>query len=268
MRFSKLMGVLGLGSVLCLASSTLYAAAPHSYQKPRCCYPSLPRHWYFDLGVGKSYDYASSNSFLVSPSVGGALDGIFKTASSYSTPFFLAGIGYLWSQDYQWLPKVSVGLQHRYTSPVNVFGLPTVTPSVGAVTSYTYKVQQENWLVMTKADIYQWKKLMPYVAAGLGVSFNRITQLFVDAGINTHKLIADPNTSSDFSYSIGAGIDYAVKNDLWLTLGYSYDSFGKNQAGPSVFTPNPGTTTLNDAVLENANLHANSVFLSARYLFA
>jgi opacity protein-like surface antigen len=69
--------------------------------------------------------------------------------------------------------------------------------------------------------------------------------------------------SSDFSYNVGAGIDYQVKDDFWPTLGYFYDYFGKNKVG-TVYANN---TFIPVGTLENANLHSNSAFLSARYFF-
>ena len=89
---------------------------------------------------------------------------------------------------------------------------------------------------MSKADIYEWKRFMPYIALGLGASFNRISQFFINSamfGISLEVLL----TTSDFSYNVGAGIDYQVKDDFWLTLGYFYDNFGKNKVG-AVYTNN------------------------------
>lgn len=80
MDFSKVTTVLGLSGILCLVASTLYAATLNSDQKS---------HWYFDLGAGKSYDYAHSNSTLMETVSTGMT---FETTASYSIPFFVAGI--------------------------------------------------------------------------------------------------------------------------------------------------------------------------------
>lgn len=257
MNFSKMIRM-SLSAVLCLVTSTLYAAST-PYSKFHCHHP---HRLYFDLGVGKVYDYASSNSFLIGSS--GNVLGNLKTGNSYSTPFFFVGIGYRWAQDNNlWFPSVNMGLQHRYTSPINVFGV-SQTPSVDPTpTSYNYRLQQESWLLMTKADIYKWQRFMPYVALGLGASFNRISQLFVNSSSFANQLGGSTNLTGDFSYNVGAGLDYQVQDDFWLTLGYFYDNFGKNKVG-TVYTNNTFTPV---GKLENANLHASSVFLSARYLF-
>jgi opacity protein-like surface antigen len=257
MNFSRRV-IAGLIAMLGLAPSILYAAST-PYSKPHCYHP---HRLYFDLGVGKAYDYARSNSFLLAPN--GSVLGNLKTGNSYSTPFFFVGIGYRWAQDNNpWFPSVNMGLQHRYTSPINVFGV-SQTPSVDpAPTSYNYRLQQESWLLMTKADIYKWQRFMPYVALGLGASFNRISQLFVNSSTFANQLGGSTNLTGDFSYNVGAGVDYEVKDDFWLTLGYFYDNFGKNKVG-TVYTNNTFTPV---GTLENANLHASSVFLSARYLF-
>jgi opacity protein-like surface antigen len=257
MNFSRKV-ITGWISILCLVPNILHAAST-SYSKSHCHHP---HRLYFDLGVGKTYDYASSNSFLIGSN--GNVLGNLKTGNSYSTPFFFVGIGYRWAQDNNpWFPSVNMGLQHRYTSPINVFGV-SQTPSVDpAPTSYNYRLQQESWLLMTKADIYKWQRFMPYVALGLGASFNRISQLFVNSSSFANQLAGSTNLTGDFSYNVGAGIDYQVQDDFWLTLGYFYDNFGKNKVG-TVYTNNTFTPV---GTLENANLHASSVFLSARYLF-
>lgn len=116
-----------------------------------------------------------------------------------------------------------MGLQHRYTSPVNAFGV----TSKNNLPSYNYRLQQESWLIMSKVDIYKWQKLMPYIAVGLGASFNRISQFFVNANNINSQISGSKTLTGDFSYSLGTGIDYAVKEDLWLSLGYFYDDLKK-----------------------------------------
>lgn len=255
MNFSK---VAGLFTILCLTPGILFAAST-SYSSAYCRHP---HRLYFDLGVGKAYDYGSSHSFLIGSN--GNVLGNLQTGNSYSTPFFFVGIGYRWAQDNSpWFPSVNLGLQHRYTSPVNVFGVSQTSLVDPIPTSYNYRLQQESWLLMSKADIYKWKKFMPYLALGLGASFNRITQLFINSATFANQLGGSTSLTSDFSYNVGAGIDYQVKDDFWLTLGYFYDNFGKNKVG-TVYTNNAFTPV---GRLENANLHSNSVFLSARYLF-
>lgn len=82
MGLCKVLGS-GLGGILCLFSGSLYAV-PTSTAESHYFHP---HHFYFDLGVGKTYDYARSNSFLE----GGGLDDSLRlrTGASYSTPFFL-----------------------------------------------------------------------------------------------------------------------------------------------------------------------------------
>jgi hypothetical protein len=142
---------------------------------------------YLDLGVGKAYDYSSSHSFLIGSN--GNVLGNLQTGNSFSTPFFFVRIGYRWAQDnIPWFPSVNMGLRHHYPSPVNVFVV-SQTPSVNPIpTSYNYRLLQESWLLMSKADIYKWKRFMPYVALGLGASFNRISQLFVNSATFANQL--------------------------------------------------------------------------------
>lgn len=259
MRLFKVINALVWCVFLYVVPSLLYAAPV-----PCCCAKAHyhhPHRLYFDLGVGKTYDYARSNSFLEN---NGLVLGNLTTLTSYSTPFFFVGIGYQWTQDSPWFPYFNLGLQHRYTAPINVAGISDTAPVT--TTDYTYRMQQESWLIMTKADIYKWKRFMPYLTAGMGASFNRISQFFVNAPDFENQLTGSTTHTGDFSYSFGAGIDFIVKDDFWLSLGYFFDDFGKNKID-KVFANGVGTG-FSLGELKNANLHANSFYLKARYLFA
>jgi opacity protein-like surface antigen len=234
-----------------------------------------PHHWFVDVDVGKSYDYASSNTVV--PLAGSTGHMLFQTDQAATPPFFSTAIGYLWKLQTDYLPFISVGLQYHYTTPIVMSGYiyeVNLDNSINLTHSLysRYQVKQQSCSLQTKMDLYRWQNLMPYFAFGLGASWNRINNfstLAFDPALDDLSFLASTNTSSDFTYNLGVGIDYLVNPDLWLSLGYTYDSFGKNEIGQLLRYTNFVTPlTPLAAFVKNANLHAHSIVFSARYLFA
>ncbi|MCH9637569.1 outer membrane protein [Rickettsiella endosymbiont of Litargus connexus] len=249
--------------------------------RPPCCkykcrflQPPSPHHWYVDVGVGKSYDFAHDNTIAQMEDAAGQL--LFKTDTSASPAFFSAGVGHIWFLQGDYLPAISVGLQYRYTSPTLMTGIIYDVNEEGDINLQQslfsrYQVKQRSLLLITKLDLYRWKNVMPYFSFGLGASWNRINNfstLAFDPDLIPLPLVAQANTTTDFSYSLGAGIDYAVNPALWLSLGYSYDDFGKNKIG-NLFVYENFQFPLIDiqTTVKNSSLYSHNILLTARYLF-
>ncbi|MDQ8039994.1 MAG: outer membrane beta-barrel protein [Rickettsiella sp.] len=231
--------------------------------------------WFVDIGIGKSYDYGSSN--VPVPLTGSTEYMLFQTNQAAAPPFFSATIGHLWALQTNYLPFISMGLQYHYTTPIVMSGfIYEIMPNntIDPEHSYfsRYQIKQQSCSIVTKMDLYRWQNFMPYFSLGLGASWNRINQFSTTAfdlePTQPVEFFAAKKTSSDFTYSLGIGIDYVVNSNLWLSLGYSYDNFGKNEIGQLLmYTGIADPITPIDAFVKNANLHAHNILFSARYLF-
>lgn len=233
-----------------------------------------PHPWYIDIGVGKSYDFGRNNSIAQMEGAVGHMN--FVNDSSASPTFFSGGIGYVWLQEKDYLPAISVGLQYRYTNPTLMTGIiydvmPDGEIDLPESLFSRYQIKQQSLWLLTKADLYRWKNVMPYFSLGLGASWNRINNfstLALDPNLIPLPLLAAANTTSDFSYSLGAGIDYVIHSHLWLSLGYSYDDFGKNKIGDLFMFENYQSPLVDvKTMANNSSLHTHNILLSARYLF-
>ncbi|MES2142009.1 MAG: hypothetical protein V4471_03885, partial [Pseudomonadota bacterium] len=167
--------------------------------------------------------------------------------------------------------------QYHYTTPVVITGaiyevLPNNTINFEQSLYSRYQIKQQSCSILTKLDIYRWQNLMPYFAFGMGASWNRINHfstLAFEPVLDPLNLSATANTTSDFTYSLGVGIDYLVNPELWLSLGYAYDDFGKNGIGQLLQYINAATPLQPiSAFVNNASLHAHNILFTARYLFA
>lgn len=233
-----------------------------------------PHQWFADIAIGKSYDYGGNDTLVpFSPS-----DTLLFQTGKAAPPFFSAAIGHLWTLPTNYFPFISMGLQYRYTSPTVMSGFAYNVLADNTIDfdhSYfsRYQIKQQSCSIVTKMDLYRWQNFMPYFSLGLGASWNRINQFSTTAfdlePVQPMEFFATENTSNDFTYSLGIGIDYIANPDLWLSLGYSYDSFGKNEIGQLlIYTGIADPLEPSGIFVKNASLHAHNIILSARYLFA
>ena len=103
---------------------------------------------------------------------------------------------------------------------------------------------------------------MPYLEAAAGTTWNTGTYVGSElAGISPR---IDPGftdkTNNDFSYAVGAGLDFALKKDLLATLGYRYEWFAHVDTGR-------GMDSFNSNDLRNKR-YANTMLLRLRYIIA
>ncbi|MDQ8039129.1 MAG: outer membrane beta-barrel protein [Rickettsiella sp.] len=221
------------------------------------CYTPLT-HFYIDVGAGWVFDQQASDYYLPRD----PLPDRYVANTSKNNVMGLASLGYVWRQTQDWLPFISVGLEYSYLpsskiqGPVEEFSSPEFTTQ-----NYEYKVQHQNLQLTSKIDIYRCGRWMPYIALGIGTSWN------TSSAYQEYALTDQPEiqpefankTKTAFSYAAGLGIDFIANDNLWLGLGYRYDNFGSNQT-------NNGIREFANKHLDN-HMKAHTVLLSLRYLF-
>ncbi len=79
-------------------------------------------------------------------------------------------------------------------------------------------------------DIGKFGSITPYVGAGVGVSYNRMAEVyFTDNPALTNKIQGDSRLS--LAWSLMAGVGYQVTDRAVLDFGYRYMNYGKAQSG-------------------------------------
>lgn len=225
-------------------------------------------NWFASLGAGATFLNVDSNQSISSGP--GWPNDIMHNKDVDGAGLFVLNGGYQWAQNTIWLPFYSLGLSYTYAFPAKVNGqveqysLPEFTNY-----NYQYKIQTRTFLAQFKADLYQWHHFMPFLLAGAGVSLN-------NAGYYTEQPLSgvtprvspgfSRQTNTYFSYAFGAGLDYILQKNLWMSLMYQYNNLGQAQTGPGA-----NTTTLTDTNYDTDNLkthvRSNAVILSVTYLF-
>ncbi|MES2217240.1 MAG: SPOR domain-containing protein [Pseudomonadota bacterium] len=174
------------------------------------------------------------------------------------------GTGYRWQRDARWLPVYSVGLRYQHLFATNI-GQQVTQFSTPEFTNYNYtlNVASDVLLLATKLNLFQLGQILPFINAGVGISFNRVSNYSETplAGVTGRDTPGFANNSSHgFAYSIGAGLDWRVQSQLIMSLNYEFQGLG------SINTRN-GVDSWSAVHLHSGTYQSNNVLLSMSYLF-
>lgn len=115
---------------------------------------------------------------------------------------------------------------------------------------YTYKVNHLRIAAKGKL-LVNWKhSVSPYISASLGVGFTHAHDYAITPKI-IEEVPAPPflnHTNTNFSYTLGAGLQKRISNHVRAGIGYEFADWGKSQLGSA-----PGQTL-------NSGLHLSSIY--------
>ncbi len=167
--------------------------------------------------------------------------------------------GYRWKRDQLFIPYSSLYFQYRYYHDSSVNGS-LYQYSLPDFLNYNYKMSYsaDLFTVNGKLDLVNVKNVMPYVSGGIGLIMNRMDNYIENPTANVTPRISpgfNSNTSSRFAGTLGAGIDYALTRNVWLTLGYEH-VFQTSLPGTQ------GSNTWTGTTLNLGSLRLDTVFLN------
>ncbi|HAT6957041.1 TPA: outer membrane beta-barrel protein [Legionella pneumophila subsp. pneumophila] len=219
--------------------------------------------WYVAAKIG-GQETTPDDQFTVNNDSGFAspFDKDIYTNSSDSSLVLGIGGGYRFTN--MILPAISVGIYYSHFFNMDINGQ-VIQYSLPEFTNYNYqwKVKSDLVLASVKANIFRWKNLMPFVQGGVGASSNRASQYYENALPDVTPRIS-PNfanhTTTVIAYQLGAGLDWEIKPQWLLSLGYEYSDLGKVRSGY-------GTDSWGRETLSSKNLTSNAGTLGFTYLF-
>lgn len=97
-----------------------------------------------------------------------------------------------------------------------------------------YDAKKSEWLFLANAylDLGEWHRITPYVGAGIGASYNRISG-FTDNGFNSNDGdvtatggFAGDNGEWDLAWALHAGLAFKATKNLTIDVGYSFLNLG------------------------------------------
>jgi opacity protein-like surface antigen len=213
--------------------STAAFAADMPIMPPPAYAPPPPQEfsgWYLRGDVGMTNQSIKS---LNNPDPNNAL--FTQTGVGFdSSPLFDLGVGYQFNN---WF-RTDVTVQYR--GRANFHGSASTTAFAGSALEDNFTASKSETVVMANGyvDLGTWWCVTPYIGAGIGASYNRISD-FRDDGFGNDFGVARPVSfvyASDagkwnFAWALHAGLGYKVTPDATVELGYSYMNLGDATTG-------------------------------------
>lgn len=221
---------------------------------------SLKNAWIFGLGLGGSkINLSNSTSVYADNGVPASNNMDTYTIKSPTSDLFQVLFGYRWFKDQTYLPYRHLYFQYRHYISSNIRG--TVDQfALPEFENYTYQMHYDAdlYLLSGKLDLISFKDVMPYLSGGLGLIANHLSNYSEAPTPNvTPRTSPDfkSRTTTNFAATLGAGIDFAMTDTLWLTLGYDH-------VFQSEIKTKPGTSTWYNTNLDFGNAGIDTVFLN------
>lgn len=223
-------------------------------------------NWYVAAGAGYSF-YSLDGDNDISACSGLPPDHYYKT-SLHDSGFVSFTTGYAWTRFDTAFPALMLGVNFSYAFNGEVRGsIDKYSSTAFTNYHYTYDFSRQSLMGVVKLDLFNGNGFMPYITGGAGISFNRASNYQEEAlsGV-TPRVSPGFGTAfhSAFAYMLGAGVDYAICDDIWVALGYQYGNYGTVVTGHGDVQPSISKDYSHDE-LEN-RLRAQSVTLEFTYL--
>ena len=128
---------------------------------------------------------------------------------------------------------MQAGVEYNYFGRIAINGLNTVGIQPQSITSYRYNYHFQTQQVLATLKLFatSYERFHPYGEVGLGAAFNHAGQ-YQATTINFGSLNLTPGFSNQnktqFSYSLGLGVDRQVNKKIRVGLGYRYSNFGSS----------------------------------------
>ncbi len=143
-----------------------------------------------------------------------------------SAPIFGLGLGYQFNS---WLRGDITG-EYRGKSSFSAYEIVT---SGGATFSENNTAKKSEWVALANVyvDLGTWWCLTPFVGAGVGVSYNRISD-FQDINVITNGHNFAPDAGKwNLAWALHAGVAYKVTPGFTVELAYRYLNLGDASTG-------------------------------------
>lgn len=197
-----------------------------------------PHQWYVGMNVGfMQTSYGKKVMTVPNGSGFPPPADVDEFSLSQNQPVMLdVQVGHRWYRDTKWLPSYALAVRYEHVFSENIHG--TITQySLPETRNYSYNwgVEADAVSVYSKIDLVRVGRFMPYFDVGIGASFNRALHFSEKTlpGVMSPRISPDfaQRTSSQFTYNVGAGLDYTLTRNFMLSVGYDYQSFGNISSG-------------------------------------
>lgn len=224
--------------------------------KPTIPYPDWS--WMFGLKAGASFLKNQGNqTFYLAP-------GIEKTYAGKSSNNAIGNFSLLFGVQKILTPsffgRFGIGLGFASSSQLNGNIWDDAEPQFNNF-EYNYDLQHAEVTLEAKLLADMGIVVYPWISGSIGAGFNRATNFTstpIVCGVLPIPDFTD-NTTTGFTYSFGAGLEYALKENLKVGIGYEFAHWGNSTLGR---TPEQ---TLNSGLSFNS-IYTNGISLNLNYI--
>lgn len=231
------------GAISCTATAA-YATQPtlkvHKHHvkhyKGQCSHNE--DSWFVGVGYGRSWSYLRNSQSMVSNG-SGATPPWDKDYYSIKTPSpesaFQFDLGYRWHKKRKFAPYYAAYLQYRRNLSTYIKGN-VYQYSMPDFENYDYQMRYSADLLTLngKVDLFEYRHILPYLAAGVGVLYNHVTN-YKEYPLENVTPRYSPayagNTDPNLAVVAGVGVDIKFTKNVWGTLGYEYIAQGSFVSG-------------------------------------
>lgn len=144
--------------------------------------------------------------------------------------------GYYFFQTQDWFAKNLLALRYRYQIAQHYSGNITQF-NLATFNNYVYRIDTSNQSIslLGKTQIIRWHQLTPYLSGSVGVALNQVGDYSEIANVGVTPRTTPgfkSHTNSEFTYTLGLGIDWALGDELSLSFGYEFQHLGLFISGP------------------------------------
>lgn len=147
-------------------------------------------------------------------------------------------LGYGWRKDQPWLTQWRLGLRYQHFFHQDV-GQSIRQYSLPLFENYDYQwhLLSDVLSLSGRVNLFEKGRFSPYLQAGLGLAVNQ-TKTYRERALAGVTPRVSPgfsdNISDQFSYHVGAGIDYAFNQQWHFSLGYEFQDLGRMNSNSGI----------------------------------
>lgn len=127
-----------------------------------------------------------------------------------------------------------------------------------------YSGKKSEWLFLANAyyDFASWGKITPYVGAGIGASYNTISNFRDNNVITGGGAYAGTGNQWNLAWALHAGLAYKASKKMTIDVGYSFVSLGDAKTGTLI---NYDGTCSYCAPMKFDNIYSHDFKIGLRY---
>jgi len=265
-KFLVAAGAASLLSSMAFAADLAIAPPPMSYAPPVDF-----GGWYLRGDIGMSnQSFGSLHSRLidaVNTNFPGSLQNHGFGFDSSTT--FDIGVGYQFNNWFrvditgEWRGKANLHGSQNLPSG-SAFAL--ANQQVG-VDNYSGSKSEAVFMANAYIDLGTWWCVTPFIGAGIGTSYNRISGFrddgftFTNGALSNSTFYGDDAGKWNFAWAVYAGLSYQVTHNVSIELAYRYISLGNGMTGPT--RAFDGSVVADPFILKN--ITSNDIKLGVRW---